>query len=107
VNEETNSTTGQKYSARLTPNQVDIIVGTNLASAALPSNLYRVEKVIVHPDYPFLKGHDNALARNDIALLKIHGPIKFNKYVSALRIAPSGFKPQGKKKHFGNANAKF
>jgi hypothetical protein len=82
----------------MTPNELDIIVGTNLRSYAIPSNRYRVKEVIVHPGYSGLKGNDHSKTYNDVAMLEIHGPIKFNKYVSALRIAPPGFNPQGKKK---------
>jgi hypothetical protein len=99
VNEETDSMTGQTYSVPMTANQVDIIVGTNLVSSALPSNRYRVKRVIIHEDYSKLQGKDNSKNHNDVALLEIHGPIKFNKYVRALPIVPTGFDPQGKKKN--------
>jgi hypothetical protein len=99
TDKETNSTTGKTYEVPKTANQLDIIVGTNLVSSALPSNRYRVKRVIIHKDYSKLQGKDNSKFYNDVALLEIAGPIKFNKYVRALPIAPSGFNPQGKKKN--------
>jgi hypothetical protein len=99
VDEEDDLKTGKYWSVPKTANQIDIIVGTNLVSSALPSNRYRVKRVIIHEDYGKLKGKANKLY-NDVALLEIARPIKFNKYVRALRIAPPGFKPQGKMKGF-------
>jgi hypothetical protein len=102
VNKKTDS--GQTYSVPRAVNELDIIVGTNLVSSALPSssNMYKIKRVIVHKDYTGLKGGDSTLIRNDIALLETDAPIKFNKYVRALRIAPPYFNPMGKMKEFWN-----
>lgn len=97
VNSETN------YTVPMTADQVEILVGTNVASAGLPSKRYRVKRVIVHEDYSVLlqnqdeeqkmRNAESKETYNDIALLEIDGPIKFNKYVRALRIAPKDFDP--------------
>jgi hypothetical protein len=83
---------------------VEIFVGTNIASTAHKSNRYRVKRVIVNEGFSLLtsnrdteeKRKINMKLFNDIALLEIDGGIKLNKFVKALRIAPSGFDPSCK-----------
>ena len=43
--------------------------------------------VIYVPQHP---GHDPAMLVNDIALIKLEGPVKINTYVSTVPMAPSG-----------------
>jgi hypothetical protein len=103
VNKKVNAETN--YTVPMTADQVEILVGTNVASAGLPSKRYRVKRVIVHEGYSVLlqnqdeaqkrrgRGDDSKHIYNDIALLEIYEPIKFSKYVRALRIAPKDFDP--------------
>jgi len=89
------------YSIPLKPNQVQIVVGTNIGIVADRKNRYKAKRIIVHSGYSKLKeNHDLTVPfelvpyTNDIALIEIDGALELGENVKALEIAPEKFSPE-------------
>jgi len=103
VSNATNNVTW--YSTQYDPNQVEVVVGTNIGSAATKANTYFVKRIVVHERYsslwsaqlldPIQLERPDGLKHiyNDIALLEMDREIEFTDNVKALRIARTGFNP--------------
>lgn len=64
------------------PNQFAILVGTNtLAQLALGGYRYLVKDFIIHEDY------DERVYGNDIGLIRVKGPIRFNDRVQPIPVS--------------------
>jgi len=88
------------YEEPMNASQLEILVGTNIGTVSEAQNRYRIKTVLIHDGYSALKKNrqlytsfESVITKNDIALLELDRPIKFNGYVKALKIAPKNFSP--------------